>query len=123
MEPGIANLIVAFGASPWPHTLSLARVHVAPNQKLCSITHAMESAKEHFSLEDRLDSPHYYLTPIHTEAPYILSDAGLQTEEGGTTVIGVATMGIDLTDNTVNLAASERTNFYFDGMLPPSPRG
>ena len=107
MEPRIANLIVAFGASPWPHTLGLARVHVAPNQKLCSITHAMESAKEHFSLEDRLDSPHYYLTPIHTEALYILSDAGLQTEEGGATVIGVAVMGIDLTDNTVNLAASK----------------
>ena len=107
MEPGIANLIVAFGVSPWPHTLSLARVHVAPNQKLCSITHAMESAKEHFSLENRLDSPHYYLTPIYTEAPYILSDAGLQAEDGRATVIGVTAVGIDLTDNTVNLAASE----------------
>ena len=98
---------MAFGVSPWPHTLSLARVHVVPNQKLCSITHAVESAKEHFSLEDRLDLPHYYLTPVHTEAPYILSDAGLQTEEGGATVIGVAVMGIDLTDNTVNLVASK----------------
>ena len=45
MEPGIANLIVAFGISPWPHTFSLARVHVAPNQKMCSITQAIESAK------------------------------------------------------------------------------
>ena len=107
MEPGIANLIVAFGVSPWPHTLSLARVHVALNQKLCSITHAVESAKEHFSLDNKIESPHYYLTPIYTEAPYILSDAGLQTEEGGATVIGVATVGIDLTDNTVNLAACE----------------
>ena len=107
MEPGIANLIVAFGVSPWPCTLSLARVHVAPNQKLCSITHAMESAKEHFSLENRLEWSHYYLTPVYTEAPYILSDAGLQAEDGRATVIGVATVGIDLTDNMVNLAASE----------------
>ena len=83
---------MAFGISPWPHTLGLARVYVAPNQKLCSITHAVESAKEHFSLDSRIESPHYYLTPIYTEAPYILSDAGLQDEEGATTVIGVATM-------------------------------
>ena len=106
-EPGIANLIVAFGTSPWLHTLSLARVYVAPNQKLCSITHAMESAKEHFNLDNRMESPHYYLTPVYTEALYILSDAGLQTEEGGATVIGVAVMGIDLVDNMVNLAACE----------------
>ena len=98
---------MAFGVSPWPHTLGLARVHVAPNQKLCSITHAVESAKEHFSLENRLDSPHYYLTPVYTEAPYILSDAGLQAEDGRATVIGVTVVGVDLTDNTVNLAASE----------------
>ena len=36
-HPGVTNLIVAFGTSPWPYTLSLARVHVAPNQKMCSI--------------------------------------------------------------------------------------
>ena len=107
MEPGIANLIVAFGVTPWPCTLSLARVYVAPNQKLCSITHAVESAKEHFSLDSRMELPHYYLTPIYTEAPYILSDAGLQDEEGTTTVIGVAVMRIDPVDNTVNLAVSE----------------
>ena len=106
-EPRIANLIVAFGVSPWPHTLGLARVHVTPNQKLCSITHAVESAKEHFSLENRLDVPHYYLTPVYTEAPYILSDAGLQAEDGRATMIGVTTVGVDLTDNMVNLAASE----------------
>ena len=106
-EPGIANLIVVFGVSPWPHTLGLARVHVAPNQKLCSITHAVESAREHFSMENRLDAPHYYLTPVYTEAPYILSDAGLQAKDGSAMVIGVAMVGIDLTDNTVNLAASE----------------
>ena len=82
-------------------------MYVAPNQKLCSITHAVESAKEHFSLDSRMESPHYYLTPIYMEAPYILSDAGLQDEEGVTTVIGVATMRVDPTDNTVNLTASE----------------
>ena len=106
-EPGVANLIVAFGISPWPHTLSLARVHVAPNQKMCSIIKAMESAREHFSGENGLKMPHYYLTPVHTEAPYILSDAGLQAADGSAMVIGVATVGIDLKDNTVNLATSE----------------
>ena len=67
----------------------------------------MESAKEYFSLENRLDLPHYYLTPVYTEAPYILSDAGLQGEDGGAMVIGVTAMCIDLMDNRVNLAASE----------------
>ena len=67
----------------------------------------MESAKEHFSLEKGLDAPHYYLTPVYTEAPYILSDAGLQAEDGRAMVIGVTMVGVDLTDNTVNLAASE----------------
>ena len=67
-EPGVANLIVVFGISPWPHTLSLARVHVAPNQKMCSIIEAMESAKEHLSGEKGLEVAHYYLTPVHTEA-------------------------------------------------------
>ena len=106
-EPGIANLIVAFGISPWPHTLGLARMHVAPNQKMCSITQAVESAREHFSVENGLDMAHYYLTPVYMEAPYILSDAGLQAADGSAMVIGVATVGIDLKDNMVNLAASE----------------
>ena len=106
-EPGIANLIVAFGVSPWPRTLGLARVHVAPNQKLCSITHAVESAKEHFSMEKGLDMPHYYLTPVYTEALYILSDAGLQAEDGRAMVIGVTAVGIDLMDKMVNRVASE----------------
>ena len=51
MEPGVTNLIVAFCNSPWPCTFSLARVHVALNQKMCSIIEAMESAKECFSGE------------------------------------------------------------------------
>ena len=107
MEPGIANLIVAFGVSPWPCTLGLARVHVAPNQKMCSITQAIESAREHFSEESGLDAPRYYLTPVYTEAPYILSDAGLQAEDGSAMVIGVTAVGIDLKDNMVNLATPE----------------
>ena len=106
-EPGIANLIVAFGVSPWPCTLSLTRVHVAPNQKMCSITQAVESAREHFSEESGLDVPHYYLTPVYTEAPYILSDPGLQGKDGSATIIGVTAAGIDPKDNTVNLATSE----------------
>ena len=105
--PGLANLIATFGITPWPRTLSLARVHVAPNQKLCSITHAVESAKERFNLDANMESPYYYLTPVSTEALYILSDAGLQRKEDVTRVIGVAVMRVDPADNTVNLAASK----------------
>ena len=50
---------------------------------------------------------HYYLTPVHTKALYILSDAGLQAADGSATVIGVAAVGIVPKDNRVNLAASE----------------
>ena len=105
--PGLANLIATFGITPWPRTLGLARVHVAPNQKLCSITHAVELAKERFNLDGNMESPYYYLTPVSTEAPYILSDVGLQHKEDVTRVIGVAVMRIDPADNTVDLAASE----------------
>ena len=105
--PGLANLIATFGITPWPRTLGLARVHVAPNQKLCSITHAVESAKERFNLDGNMESPYYYLTPVSTEALYILSDAGLQRKEDGTRVIGVAMMRVDPVDNTVDLVASE----------------
>ena len=107
MVPGLANLITTFGMTPWPRTLSLARVHVAPNQKLCSVTHAVESAKERFNLDANMESPYYYLTPVSTEALYILSDAGLQCKEDMTRVIGMAVMCVDPADNTVNLAASE----------------
>ena len=55
MKPGVANLIVAYGISPWPHTLGLARVHVAPNQKMCSTTEAVESARECFNGEKGLE--------------------------------------------------------------------
>ena len=107
MEPGVANLIVAFGITPWPHTLGLARVHVAPNQKMCSIIEAMESARECFSGEKGLKVAYYYLTPVYTEAPYILSDVGLQAADGSAMVIGVAVVGFAPKDNTVNLATSE----------------
>ena len=107
MEPRVTNLIVVFGNSPWPCTLSLARVHVALNQKMCSLIEAMESAKEHFNGEKGLEAAHYYLTPVYTEAPYILSDAGLQATDGSAMLIGVATVGIVPKDNTVNLTTSE----------------
>ena len=107
MEPGVANLIVAFGITPWPHTLSLARVHVALNQKMCSIIKAVESARECFSREKGLKAAYYYLTPVYTEAPYILSDVGLQAADGSATVIGVAMVGVAPKDNTVDLAATE----------------
>ena len=61
-EPGVANLIVALGSSPWPCTLGLARVQVASNQKMCSLAEAMDSAKEHFNREKGLEAAHYYLT-------------------------------------------------------------
>ena len=107
IEPGVANLILAFGISPWPHTLGLARVHVALNQKMCSIIKAVESAREYFSKEKGLEMAHYYLTPVYTEAPYILSDVGLQAADGSATVIGVAVVGVAPKDNTVDLATSE----------------
>ena len=67
----------------------------------------MESAKERFNLDSNMESPYYYLTPVSTEASHILSDAGVQHNEGGTRVIGVTVMRVDPADNTVNLAASE----------------
>ena len=106
-EPRVANLIVALGNNPLPCTLSLARVHVAPNQKMCSLIKAVESAKEHFNREKGLEAAHYYLTPVYTEAPYILSDAGLQGADGTATIIGVAALGVNPKDNAVNLSVSE----------------
>ena len=106
-EPRVANLIVALSNNPWSCTLRLARLLVAPNQKLCSLTMAMNSAKEHFNREKGLEAAHYYLTPVYMEAPYLLSDAGLQAEDGTAMVIGVAALGVSPRDNTVNLSASE----------------
>ena len=106
-EPGVVNLIVMLGHNPWPCTLSLARVHVALNQKMCSLIEAVESAKEHFNREKGLEAAHYYLTPVYTETPYILSDAGLQGADGSATIIGVAALGVNPKDNAVNLTISE----------------
>ena len=106
-EPGVTNLIVVFSDSPWPHTLGLARVHVALNQKMCSIIEAMESAKECFNEEKGLEAAYYYLTPVYTEALYILSDAGLQATDASAMIIGVTAVGIVPKDNTVDLTASE----------------
>ena len=80
---------------------------VAPNQKLCSVLHAVESAKERFNLDGNMELPYYYLTPVSTEAPYILSDVGLQREDDVTRVIGVAMMRVDPADHTIDLVASE----------------
>ena len=74
---------------------------------MCSIIEAVESAKERFSGENGLEAAYYYLTPVHTEAPYILSDAGLQATDGSATTIGVAMVGVVPKDNTVDLRASE----------------
>ena len=82
-------------------------MHVALNQKMCSIIEAVESAKEHFNVEKGLEAAHYYLTPVYTEAPYILLDAGLQATDGSAMIIGVATVGVVPKDNTVNLTTSE----------------
>ena len=75
-EPGVANPIVALGNNPWPYTLGLARVLVALDQKLCSLSEAVNSAKGHFERKRGLEAPHYYLTTGYTEVPYVLSDVG-----------------------------------------------
>ena len=100
-EPGTANLVVALGNNPWPHTLGLAWVLVALGQKLCSLTEAMNSTKEHFGREKGLEAAHYYLTLMYTEAPYLLSD------DGTATVIGAAAFGVSPGDNVVDLSTLE----------------
>ena len=74
---------------------------------MCSLIDTVESAKEHFNREKGLEAAHYYLTPVYMEAPYILSDAGLQGANGSATIIGVATLGVNPKDNAVNLTISE----------------
>ena len=106
-QPRVTNLIVALGNNPWPCTLGLARVQVVLNQKLCSLIEAMDSAREHFNREKGLEAAHYYLTPVYTEAPYLLSDVGLQAEDGTAMAIGVTTLGVNPRDNAVHITASE----------------
>ena len=74
---------------------------------MCSLIEAMELAKDHFNGEKELEAAHYYLTPVYTEAPYILSDAGLQAADGSAMIIGVAAVCVVPKDNTVNLTTSE----------------
>ena len=107
METGVANMIVALGNNPWPCTLRLARVLVALGQKLCSLTEAVDSAKECFNREQGLEAAHYYLTPVSSEAPFLLSDAGIQAEDGTAIAIGMVAIAVNPADNAVNLSASE----------------
>ena len=67
-----------------------------------------------------LKAADYYLTPVYTEAPYILSDAGLQAADGSAIIIRVAAVGIVPKDNTVDLTTSEGAVIYFGDMSPPS---
>ena len=67
----------------------------------------MNSTKEHFNREKGLEAPHFYLTPVYTEAPYLLSDVGLQAEDGTALAIGVTALEVSPRDNTVNLSASK----------------
>ena len=120
-EPRVANLIVALGNNLWPCTLGLARVNVAPNQKMCSLIEAVESAKGCFNREKGLEAAHYYLTPVYTEVPYILSDAGLQGANGTATIIGVAALGVNPKDNAVNLTVSEGATSTLVIRCPPPP--
>ena len=75
MESRVANMVMALGNDPWLSTLGLARVVVAPSQKLCSLTEAVDLARECFERPKGLEASHYFLTPIYTEAPFLLSDA------------------------------------------------
>ena len=93
MESGLTNLIMAMGKDLWPCTLRLSRVVIAPDQKLHFLMEAVELARKHFDRPKGLDTPHYYLTPIYMEAPYLFSDAGLPAKDRGAIPIGVGTFG------------------------------
>ena len=107
METRIANLVVATALFPWPHTLGLARVVVAPGQKLCSLTEAMDLAREHFDKPKGLEEAYYYLTPRYVEAPYLLSDVGIEVPDEDTAPIGVAAFRIDAKSNKIDLSTSQ----------------
>ena len=106
-ESRMANLVVALGKDPWTCTLGLARVVVAPDQRLCSLTEAMDSAREHFNRPKGLEASHYFLTPVYMEAPFLLSHVGLHAEDRSAIPIGVAAFGLSPGDNAVNLSALE----------------
>ena len=106
-ESRMANMIIALGNDPWPSTLGLARVVVALDQKLCSLKEAMDSALECFERPKGLEACHYFLTLIYMEAPFLLSDVGLHTEDKSALPIGVAVFAVSLGDNAVNLSPSQ----------------
>ena len=51
-ESRVANMVMALGSDPWPSTLRLARVVVAPDQKLCFLKEAVDLAKECFERQN-----------------------------------------------------------------------
>ena len=79
--------------------------------------------KNVFKQDDNMESPYYYLTPVSTEAPYILSDVGLQSKDDVTRVIGVAVMCINPADNTIRSSGQRGAYLHFDGTSPAPPRG
>ena len=93
MESGVANMVMALGNDPWTSTLRLARVVVAPDQKLCSLKEAMDLARECFERPKGLEVSHYFLTPVYMEAPFLLSDAGLHGDRNAIP-IGVAAFAV-----------------------------
>ena len=103
-ESGMANMIIALGNDPWPSTLRLARVVIAPDQKLCSLKEAMDLTREHFKRPKGMEACHYFLTPVYMEAPFLLSDVGLHSEDGSALPIGVAAFAVNPRDNAVNLS-------------------
>ena len=107
MDTEMANLVVTTGSFPLPHTLGLARVVVTPGQKLCSLMEAMDSAREHFDKPKGLEETYYYLTPRYVEAPYLLSNVGMEVPNEDTTPIGVAAFRIDEKSNKIDLSASQ----------------
>ena len=111
-ETGMANLVVAIGSFPWPSTLRIARVVVAPGQKLCSLTEAVNSARECFNKPKGLEEVYYYLTPRYVKAPYLLSDVRMEVPNEDTTPIGVAAFGMNLKDNKIDLSASQGADIH-----------
>ena len=54
-----------------------------------------------------MEASHYFLTPVYMEAPFLLLDVGLHTEDRSAIPIGVAAFGLSPGGNAVNLSASE----------------
>ena len=104
----MANMIIALGNDPWPSTLRLARVVVAPEQKLCFLKEAIDLARECFERPKGLEA--CLLTPIYTEAPFLLSDVGLHAEDRNALPVGVAAFAVNPRDEAVNLSTWQGNN-------------